>query len=138
MLALVLAFSWRRISVLVAVALADAAAEGSADALKAVVGERRPQLHALVPVPHSASFPSGHTTTSFACATVLSVFAPRAAPGFFLLALAIAFSRVYIGVHWPLDVVGGVVLGVAVGWAVTALRRRGAGPRRSARRRRRG
>jgi undecaprenyl-diphosphatase len=47
---------------------------------------------------------------------VLSVLAPRAAPAFLLLAAAIAYSRLYVGVHWPLDVVGGAVLGV-----VTAL-----------------
>jgi len=138
-LALVLAVAWRRWAVFVAVALADLAAEGLAGAVKSAVGEQRPHLaepHPLVSVPHSGSFPSGHTTTSFACATVLSVFVPRAAPAFYLLALAIGFSRIYVGVHWPFDVLGGIVLGVAIGAAVTALRRRGAIPRRSARRRR--
>jgi undecaprenyl-diphosphatase len=127
--------------VLVAVALADLAAEGLADALKVAVGEHRPRAaesHPLVSIPHSGSFPSGHTMTSFACATVLSAFVPRAAPAFYLLALAIGFSRIYIGVHWPFDVLAGMVLGVAVGLAVTTLRRRGAVPRRSARRRRSG
>jgi undecaprenyl-diphosphatase len=137
-LAFALAAAWRRWSVLVAVALADAAAEGSSGAVKAIVAERRPHDHALVSIPHGGSFPSGHTTTSFACATVLSVFVPRAAPAFYLLALAIGFSRLYVGVHWPFDVLGGIVLGVGIGLAVTALLRRGAIPRRSARRRRRG
>ncbi len=136
LLALVLAATRRHWSILVAVALADAAGEGAADILKAAVGERRPSVHALVPVPHTSSFPSGHTTTSFACATVLSAFVPRAAPGFYALALAIGFSRIYVGVHWPFDVLGGVVLGVAVGAAVTALLRRGASRRRSRPRRR--
>jgi undecaprenyl-diphosphatase len=140
-LALVLAVAWRRWAVLVAVVLADAAAEGLSDGLKAAVDEQRPthryaEPHALVSVPHSGAFPSGHTTTSFACATVLTAFVPRAAPALYLLALAIGFSRIYVGVHWPFDVLGGVVLGVATGAAVTALRRRGAIPRRSARRRR--
>jgi undecaprenyl-diphosphatase len=134
---------WRRWSVFVAVALADAAAQGLSGAAQSAVGEQRPPLrypepHALVSVPHSGSFPSGHTTSSFACATVLGVFVPRAAPAFYLLALAIGFSRIYVGVHWPFDVLGGIALGVAIGAAVTALRRRGAIPRRSARRRRQG
>jgi membrane-associated phospholipid phosphatase len=134
---------WRRWAVLAAVGLADAAAEGFTGALKAAVAEHRPtyrypEPHALVSVPHSSAFPSGHTATSFACATVLTAFVPRAAPAFYLLALAIGFSRIYVGVHWPFDVLGGIVVGVAIGAAVTALRRRGASPRRSARPRRRG
>lgn len=128
---------------LIAVALADLAANSLAGVLKAATGVERPPLRyahpgALVAVPGGSSFPSGHTSTSFACATVLSFFVPRAAPAFYLLAVAIGFSRIYVGVHWPLDVLGGVVLGLAVGLAVTALLRRGAGRRLSARRPRRG
>jgi len=142
-IALGLAIVWRRVSVLIAVALADLAANSLAGALKAATGVERPPLRyahpdALVAVPRGSSFPSGHTSTSFACATVLSFFVPRAAPAFYLLALAIGFSRIYVGVHWPVDVLGGAVLGLAVGLAVTALLRRGAGPRLSARRLRRG
>jgi undecaprenyl-diphosphatase len=129
--------------VLIAVALADLAANSLASLVKGATSVERPPLRyihpkALVSVPHSSSFPSGHTATSFACATVLSFFVPRAAPAFYLLALAIGFSRIYVGVHWPLDVLGGAVLGVAVGLAVTALLRRGAGRRLSARRPRSG
>ena len=143
LLAVGLAVVWRRASLLIAVALADVAADSLAGALKAATQVERPPLRyvhpkALVSLPSGASFPSGHTATSFACATVLSFFVPRAAPAFYLLALAIGFSRIYVGVHWPLDVLGGIVLGVAVGLAVTALLRRGAGRRLSARRPRRG
>lgn len=111
-LALGLALVRRRLQPLILVVLVDAAADGIAELLKHVVGGRRPHFaHPLVAVPHSAAFPSGHAATSFACATVLSVLAPRAAPAFYLLAAAIAYSRLYVGVHWPLDVVGGAVLG---------------------------
>jgi len=114
----------------VLVLLADAAAEGVADALKAIVGERRPHVSRLVPLPHGSSFPSGHATVSFACATVLCALAPRAAPAFYLLAAAIGYSRLYVGVHWPLDVVGGAAIGVATALLLLAATRRRSGARR--------
>ncbi len=128
-LALALSLLRRQWLPFVAVLLADAAADGLASALKAVVGLHRPaDPHALVGVPHSRAFPSGHAATSFACATVLSFFVPWAAPLFYALALAIGYSRVYVGVHWPLDVVGGAVLGVVTALLLlAAIRRRSAG-----------
>jgi undecaprenyl-diphosphatase len=121
---------WRRPAVFIAVAAADAVADGLASLLKLAHHEQRPALRypeppALVSVPHSNSFPSGHAAMSFACATVLAVLAPRLAPVFVLLASAIAYSRVYVGVHYPFDVVGGAVLGALVGLAVLVLLRRG-------------
>jgi undecaprenyl-diphosphatase len=106
----------------VAVAVADWSATG----LKALIDRPRPPVRyaepkALVPVPHDASFPSGHAATSFAAATILSFASPRLAPFFFLLAAAIAFSRVYVGVHYPLDVIGGAVLGVFVATSLRLL-----------------
>jgi undecaprenyl-diphosphatase len=128
-LALVLAALRRRASVFGAVLAADAAADLLAGLLKRVTGVERPavrfpDLHALVPVPHDGSFPSGHAATSFACATVLAWFAPRWAIALFLLAGAIAYSRLYVAVHYPLDVVGGAVLGVLVALGVLAVFRR--------------
>jgi undecaprenyl-diphosphatase len=125
----VLAALRRRASVFGAVLAADAAADLLAGLLKRVTGVERPalrfaDLHALVPVPHDGSFPSGHAATSFACATVLAWFAPRWAAAFFLLAAAIAYSRLYVAVHYPLDVVGGAVLGALVALAVLAVFRR--------------
>jgi undecaprenyl-diphosphatase len=75
----------------------------------------------LVTPPLDGSFPSGHAATSFAAATVLSFARPRWAPAFYLLALAIGSSRVYAGVHYPLDIVGGAVLGIAVATALRLL-----------------
>lgn len=131
-LALALALARRSPRTFVLVLLADAAAEGVADALKAIVASHRPRGYdPLVAVPHTHAFPSGHATVSFACATVLSVLAPRAAPAFVVLAAAIGYSRLYLGVHWPLDVVGGAAIGVATALLLlAAVRRRSAGPRR--------
>jgi undecaprenyl-diphosphatase len=122
---LALSLLWRRATPFVLVLLADAAADGLATLLKFVVGTRRPSGGGpLIAIPHSDSFPSGHAATSFACATVLTALVPRAAPAFYVLALAIGYSRVYVGVHWPLDVVGGAVLGVATALLLLAVTRR--------------
>jgi undecaprenyl-diphosphatase len=125
-LGLALTLVWRRAVPFVLVLLADAAADGLATLLKIAVGTHRPSGGGpLIAIPHSDSFPSGHTATSFACATVLAALVPRAAPAFYVLALAIAYSLIYVGAHWPLDVVGGAVLGVATALLLLAgVRRR--------------
>ena len=123
-----LAALWRRPFVFVQVALADAVADLIAYGLRAAIDRPRPpavypEPKPLVHVPHGGSFPSGHAATSFACATILALAAPRYAVAFFVLAAAIAWSRVYNGVHYPLDVVGGAALGVVVAIALRRLLR---------------
>jgi undecaprenyl-diphosphatase len=124
-IALVVTLVWHRLAPFALVLVAVAAADGLAGLVKLAVGEHRPnEPDPLVTIPHSHSFPSGHTATSFAAATVLTALVPRAAPAFFLLAAAIAYSRLYVGVHFPLDVVGGAVIGVATALLLLAAARR--------------
>ena len=75
-----------------------------------------PAIALLISEPGGYSFPSGHTFSSFAAATAISrsvKFYGRTAV--FLLAFCIGFSRVYLFVHYPCDVIAGVVLGIIFG-----------------------
>jgi membrane-associated phospholipid phosphatase len=97
--------------------------------LRQWIGRERPPLvypqpKPLVHLPHTGAFPSGHSATAFACATVIASAAPRLRIPAFVLAAAIAWSRVYVGVHWPLDVLGGAALGTVVGSIFVFLARR--------------
>ncbi|MFF5450918.1 phosphatase PAP2 family protein [Streptomyces sp. NPDC012950] len=66
-----------------------------------------------VPMPDSASFPSGHTASAVAFATAVGVVLPAAAVPLGILASTVGYSRVHTGVHYPGDVAAGAVLGVA-------------------------
>ena len=127
-------FSWSRPWLWTRVGVAILAAESVSGALKEWVERDRPPLAdpepgPLVDLPATYSFPSGHATVSFACATVLALAVPRLAWPLYALAVLISFSRVYVGVHYPFDVLAGAVLGVAI---AIALRTLAAALRRSA------
>jgi undecaprenyl-diphosphatase len=117
-LGIALAVVRRRWELAVLVIAAVAVADLAATILKDATHRRRPPLvypepKPLVADPHSSAFPSGHAATALAGATMLAFAFPRAAPAFYVLAAAIAYSRVYVGVHWPLDVIAGALVGVA-------------------------
>lgn len=62
--------------------------------------------------PREYSFPSGHTSSSFAAATILFLYNYKVGGFAFLVAGLIAFSRMYFFVHFPTDIFGGIVLGI--------------------------
>ncbi len=69
------------------------------------------------------AFPSGHTWTAFAIATLMTLFFGRKYWWAYLIAAAIGYSRIYVGVHFPLDVLGGAGCGALLAylvWRVTA------------------
>ncbi|MCI8400049.1 MAG: phosphatase PAP2 family protein [Oscillibacter sp.] len=84
----------------------------------------RPELVLLVPPPGDASFPSGHTAAGFAAVLALwGAGSPLWRPALGLAAV-MGFSRLYLYVHWPSDVLGGVLVGGVAGWAGALLIRR--------------
>jgi undecaprenyl-diphosphatase len=108
--------------------------------IKALVDRQRPSGDHVIDLPTSASFPSGHATTAFAAAVALSLLVPRWRWPALALAALVAYSRVYLGVHYVTDIVAGAMLGSAVAWLVVAGARRsplpvGAPTRRSSARR---
>src|SRR4030095_15306486 len=85
-----------------------------------------------VPMPGSASFPSGHTASGFAFTNAVAHTLPAAAAPLGMLASAVGYSRVHTGVHYPGDVVIGAVIGATLGGALRGGGRRGGGHARRA------
>ena len=90
--------------------------------LKPLIGRISPfavngLVELMIAAPTDASFPSGHTAASFAAVFALKTAGSPLWKPALAVALVIAFSRLYLYVHWPSDVLGGALLGAAVGWA---------------------
>jgi undecaprenyl-diphosphatase len=87
--------------------------------VKWVFRRERPVQVANVPLPlrrpRTSSFPSGHATSAFCAAALLSDGDPALRPLYYSLAVVVAWSRVHVRVHHASDVLGGVVIGVALG-----------------------
>jgi undecaprenyl-diphosphatase len=105
---------------IVVVALAD---QISAQILKPLVGRIRPchvldTVHLLVNCSQGLSFPSSHAANSVAVATFLSHVFPRAIWYLWAFAVIVSYSRVAVGVHYPLDVLIGALVGALSGLTV--------------------
>jgi len=74
-----------------------------------------PSVILLIPNPSDYSFPSGHTLSSVIAATILTLYNRKFGYVVIPLALLIAFSRLYLYVHFPSDILGGLVLGITIG-----------------------
>jgi len=105
----------------------------SASVIKPIVQRVRPcndprfleMLHLLVPRSSGYSFPSSHAANHFALATFAAITLHGRLKWFWpipvIWALAVGYAQIYVGVHFPLDVVGGGMLGVLIGLLVAAL-----------------
>jgi undecaprenyl-diphosphatase len=111
----------RGIAGVVVLALTIAASDQlSSKVLKPVFKRARPSValqdsRPLFGVRRTNAFPSSHATNSFATAPVVAALFPQARIAAYALAGAISFSRIYVGDHWPSDVVAGAILGLCLG-----------------------
>jgi undecaprenyl-diphosphatase len=108
--------------------------DASATVLKEIVCRPRPchvltDVHLRVDCSESFSFPSNHAANIFALAALFIAYDRKRSVLWVSIAALVAYSRVYLGVHYPLDVVAGAALGASIGWGSLALARRVAGLR---------
>jgi undecaprenyl-diphosphatase len=120
---------WAALAGLVAVVVGLA----SSEVLKSIVMQPRPfvslpDVRLLISPPSSYSFPSVNATYAFAASSGASLMARRLLGrlpvwgwGILVLAVAVSYSRVYVGVHYPGDVLSGAIIGTSIGWLVASI-----------------
>jgi len=110
-----------RIAAIVMVFLITASDQLSSSLLKSLFERIRPcnaleNVNILVTCTESFSFPSSHAVNNFAAAIFFTMLFPKYKIWFFTVAVLQAFSRPYVGVHYPSDVLGGAVIGLVIGY----------------------
>jgi undecaprenyl-diphosphatase len=122
-------YRWQSVWILLAVIVLITMSDQIANLLKSGVKRFRPckdpEIGYLVHLVNnycrsSFGFVSGHAANSFALATFISLLFRKkwVTTGFVIWAILVSYSRIYLGVHYPGDVLGGALLGIILGWAV--------------------
>lgn len=89
--------------------------------LKNLIARQRPcwideSVKLIIETPKDFSFPSGHTFSSFAASLSIFMYHKKLGISAFILAVLIAFSRLYLFVHFPTDIIGGIILGITASY----------------------
>lgn len=120
-------FGWEgRIILLLLILTITISDQISSHILKEAVARLRPcwelsDVRLLVPCGGGKSFPSSHAVNNFAFAAVMSYYFRRYRVVFYIIASLVALSRVYVGVHYPSDVIGGAVIGYLTAFSIIFL-----------------
>lgn len=75
-------------------------------------------VNLLLDYPNKASFPSGHAAFYFALSTIVYFYNKKIGILFYLGSFLICLARVFVGIHWPTDILAGAIIGILFGWLI--------------------